>query len=37
MASPNVDGEALLQDMWDAMHAAGPPRPPWEVAPTLFA
>ncbi len=35
MDSPHADGLALMQGMWDGMHAAGPPKPPWELLPGL--
>lgn len=34
--SPDVDVLALTQEMWDGIHAGGPPKPPWELLPGLF-
>lgn len=34
--SPDIDGLALMQGIWDAAHDAGPPKPPWELIPGLI-
>jgi AbiV family abortive infection protein len=33
--SPDANGQALVQGMWDGVHAGGPPKPPWELVPGL--
>ena len=33
--SPDADGLAFLQQMWDAVNAPGPPIPPWEIFPGM--
>lgn len=34
--SPEVNGLAFMQGIWDAAHEAGPPKPPWELIPGLI-